>query len=255
MKKFHRIKKLSLLTWGRKNNMLEINNLNVSYGRIQVIWDLTMRIEDNEAVSIFGSNGAGKTTLIKAIMGLVKNKTGSIKFKGEEISDLATHEIVKKGIALVPQKRELFPLMTVKENLKLGAAYIPAAKDKTEESLEFVYNIFPILREREKQLAGTMSGGQQRMLALGRALMSNPKLLILDEPSVGLQPSLVTELFKKMDEIKKEDVSILLAEQNVKQGLKIIDRGYVLENGRIELEDTVEGLSSNEEVQKTYLGI
>lgn len=235
--------------------MLEINNLDVSYGRIQVIWDLSMKIGDDEAVSIFGSNGAGKTTLINAIMGLVKNKTGSIKFNSEDISNLATHEIVKKGIAMVPQKRELFPLMTVKENLKLGAAYIPAAKDKIQESLEFVYNIFPILKEREKQLAGTMSGGQQRMLALGRALMANPKLLILDEPSVGLQPSLVTELFKKMGEIKKEDVSILLAEQNVQQGLKIIDRGYVIENGQIEMEDTVEGLSSNEKIQKTYLGI
>jgi branched-chain amino acid transport system ATP-binding protein len=235
--------------------MLEINNLDVSYGRIQVIWDLSMKIGDNEAVSIFGSNGAGKTTLIKAIMGLVKDKSGSIKFNGEELMGLPTHEIVKKGIALVPQKRELFPLMSVKENLKLGSAYIPNARDKTNENLEFVYNIFPILKEREKQLAGTMSGGQQRMLALGRALMSNPKLLILDEPSVGLQPSLVTELFKKMDEIKKEDVSILLAEQNVQQGLKIIDRGYVLENGKIEMEDTVEGLSSNEEIQKTYLGI
>ena len=235
--------------------MLEINNLDVSYGRIQVIWDLSMKIGDNEAVSIFGSNGAGKTTLIKAIMGLVKDKSGSIKFNGEELIGLPTHEIVKKGIALVPQKRELFPLMTVKENLKLGSAYIPNARDKTNDNLEFVYNIFPILKEREKQLAGTMSGGQQRMLALGRALMSNPKLLILDEPSVGLQPSLVTELFKKMGEIKKEDVSILLAEQNVQQGLKIIDRGYVLENGKIEMEDTVEGLSSNEEIQKTYLGI
>ena len=235
--------------------MLEINNLDVSYGRIQVIWDLSMKIGDNEAVSIFGSNGAGKTTLIKAIMGLVKDKSGSIKFNGEELMGLPTHEIVKKGIALVPQKRELFPLMSVKENLKLGSAYIPNARDKTNENLEFVYNIFPILKEREKQLAGTMSGGQQRMLALGRALMSNPKLLILDEPSVGLQPSLVTELFKKMGDIKNEDVSILLAEQNVQQGLKIIDRGYVLENGKIEFEDTVEGLSSNEEIQKTYLGI
>ncbi len=235
--------------------MLEINNLDVSYGRIQVIWDLSMKIGDNEAVSIFGSNGAGKTTLIKAIMGLVKDKSGSIKFNGEELIGLPTHEIVKKGIALVPQKRELFPLMSVKENLKLGSAYIPNARDKTNENLDFVYNIFPILKEREKQLAGTMSGGQQRMLALGRALMSNPKLLILDEPSVGLQPSLVTELFKKMGDIKKEDVSILLAEQNVQQGLKIIDRGYVLENGKIEMEDTVEGLSSNEEIQKTYLGI
>ncbi len=235
--------------------MLDINNLEVSYGKIQVIWDLTMNIQDNEAVGIFGPNGAGKSTLIKAIIGLASNKKGSIKFNDEEINQLATHEVVKKGIALVPQKRELFPLMTVKENLKLGAAYIPDARKKTDHNLEFIYNIFPILKEREKQLAGTMSGGQQRMLAVGRALMSNPKLLILDEPSVGLQPSLVTDLFKKLNQIKKENVSVLLAEQNVRQGLKVIDRGYVLENGKIELEDDVEGLSNNEHIQKSYLGI
>ncbi len=235
--------------------MLEINNLNVSYGKIQVIWDLSMEIKENEAVGIFGPNGAGKSTLINAIIGLVKNKEGSIKFNEEKIIGLETHQIIKKGIALVPQKRELFPIMTVKENLKLGAAYIPEARGEIKQNLEFVYNIFPILKEREKQLAGTMSGGQQRMLAVGRALMSSPKLLILDEPSVGLQPSLVTDLFKKLNEIKKEDVSILLAEQNVKQGLKVIDRGYVLENGKIELEDDAENLTKNEHIQKSYLGI
>ncbi|MBS3811384.1 MAG: ABC transporter ATP-binding protein [Halanaerobiales bacterium] len=235
--------------------MLEINNLNVSYGKIQVIWNLSMEIKENEAVGIFGPNGAGKSTLINAIIGLINNKEGSIKFNEEEINGLETHQIIKKGVALVPQKRELFPIMTVKENLKLGAAYIPKARDEIEQNLEFVYNIFPILKEREKQLAGTMSGGQQRMLAVGRALMSSPKLLILDEPSVGLQPSLVTDLFKKLNEIKKEDVSILLAEQNVKQGLKVIDRGYVLENGKIELEDDAENLTKNEHIQKSYLGI
>ena len=235
--------------------MLEINNLNVSYGKIQVIWNLSMEIKENEAVGIFGPNGAGKSTLINAIIGLINNKEGSIKFNEEEINGLETHQIIKKGVALVPQKRELFPIMTVKENLKLGAAYIPKARDEIEQNLEFVYNIFPILKEREKQLAGTMSGGQQRMLAVGRALMSSPKLLILDEPSVGLQPSLVTDLFKKLNEIKKEDVSILLAEQNVKQGLKVIDRGYVLENGKIELEDDAENLTKNKHIQKSYLGI
>jgi len=214
-----------------------------------------MEIKENEAVGIFGPNGAGKSTLINAIIGLINNKEGSIKFNEEEINGLETHQIIKKGVALVPQKRELFPIMTVKENLKLGAAYIPKARDEIEQNLEFVYNIFPILKEREKQLAGTMSGGQQRMLAVGRALMSSPKLLILDEPSVGLQPSLVTDLFKKLNEIKKEDVSILLAEQNVKQGLKVIDRGYVLENGKIELEDDAENLTKNKHIQKSYLGI
>ena len=235
--------------------MLQINNLNVSYDKIQVIWDLSMKVDNNEAVGIFGPNGAGKSTLIKAIIGLVSSDSGKVMFNNEEISDIDTHKAAKKGIALVPQRRELFPLMTVKENLKLGSAYIPSARKDTDKNLEFVYDLFPILKEREKQLAGTMSGGQQRMLAVGRALMSNPKLLILDEPSIGLQPSLVKDLFKKLNEIKKKDVSVLLAEQNVRQGLKVIDRGYVLENGEIELEADVDDLAQDEHIKESYLGI
>ncbi len=235
--------------------MLEINNLDVSYDKIQVIWDLSLKISNNEAVGIFGPNGSGKSTLIKAIMGLVSAGSGEVIYNGESITDFETHNITKKGIALVPQRRELFPLMSVKENLRLGAAYIPKARKRIEENLQSIYQIFPILKEREKQLAGTMSGGQQRMLAVGRALMSNPKLLILDEPSIGLQPSLVTDLFKKLNEIKKQDVSVLLAEQNVRQGLKVIDRGYVLENGKIAFADNAEKLSNNEHIQKTYLGL
>ncbi len=235
--------------------MLEIKNIDVSYGKIQVIWDISIKINKNEAVGIFGPNGAGKSTLIKAIVGLVKAGSGEVIFNEQFITGLETHIIAKKGIALVPQRRELFPLMTVKENLRLGAVYIPNARPKIDDSLEFVYQIFPILKEREKQLAGTMSGGQQRMLAVGRALMSNPKLLILDEPSIGLQPSLVTDLFKKLNEIKKRDVSVLLAEQNVRQGLKVIDRGYVLENGKIAFEDNADSLSSNEHIQEAYLGL
>ena len=235
--------------------MLEIKNLDVSYDKIQVIWDLSMKIENNEAVGIFGPNGAGKSTLIKAIIGLVKANNGKIEFNGEDITKIETYKTAKRGIALVPQKRELFPLMTVKENLKLGAAYIPSARPDIEKNLDFIYELFPILKEREKQLAGTMSGGQQRMLAVGRALMSNPKLLILDEPSIGLQPSLVTDLFKKLNEIKKKDVSVLLAEQNVRQGLKVIDRGYVLENGQIEMEADVDSLAEDDHIKKAYLGI
>ena len=235
--------------------MLNINNLDVSYDKIQVIWDLSLKIENNEAVGIFGPNGAGKSTLIKAIMGLVKIQNGNIIFNNDDITDLETYKTSKKGIALVPQDRELFPLMTVKENLKLGASYIPDARDDIKENLEFVYELFPILKEREKQLAGTMSGGQQRMLTVGRALMSDPKLLILDEPSIGLQPSLVTDLFQKLNEIKKNDVSVFLAEQNVRQGLKVIDRGYVLENGSIEMEADVDTLAKDEHIKKAYLGI
>ncbi|ABX31244.1 ABC transporter related [Petrotoga mobilis SJ95] len=235
--------------------MLEIKNLNLKYGRIQVIWDLTMSIYNNEAVGIFGPNGAGKTTLISSIVGLIKPETGELIFEGNSLIGFKTHEIIRKGISLVPQERELFPFMTVEENLKLGAAYVPNARNRISENLDFVFEIFPILKERIHQLAGTMSGGQQRMLAIGRALMANPKLLILDEPSLGLQPSLVIELFQKLVEIKKSGVSIMLAEQNVKQGLKVIDRGYVLENGKIVMEDVVQNLANSPHIQKSYLGV
>lgn len=235
--------------------MLEIKNLNLKYGRIQVIWDLTMSIYNNEAVGIFGPNGAGKTTLISSIVGLIKPETGELIFEGNSLIGFKTHEIIRKGISLVPQERELFPFMTVEENLKLGAAYVPNARNRISENLDFVFEIFPILKERIHQLAGTMSGGQQRMLAIGRALMANPKLLILDEPSLGLQPSLVIELFQKLVEIKKSGVSIMLAEQNVKQGLKVIDRGYVLENGKIVMEDVAQNLANSPHIQKSYLGV
>ena len=235
--------------------MLEVKNLDVAYDKIQVIWGLSLKIEKNEAVGIFGPNGAGKSTLINAIAGLVKVQSGEAIFDGKSIVNWETHRIARNGIALVPQNRELFPLMTVQENLRLGAAYIPEARARAGESLEFVYQLFPILKERDKQLAGTMSGGQQRMLAIGRALMSTPRLLILDEPSVGLQPSLVTELFQKLKEIKQKDMVILLAEQNVRQGLKVIDRGYVMENGRIVMEDSVANLSQDEHIKKAYLVI
>jgi len=235
--------------------MLEIKNLDLKYGRIQVIWDLTMSIYNNEAVGIFGPNGAGKTTLISSIVGLIKPETGELIFEGNSLIGFKTHEIIRKGISLVPQERELFPFMTVEENLKLGAAYVPNARNRISENLDFVFEIFPILKERIHQLAGTMSGGQQRMLAIGRALMANPKLLILDEPSLGLQPSLVIELFQKLVEIKKSGVSIMLAEQNVKQGLKVIDRGYVLENGKIVMEDIGQNLANSPHIQKSYLGV
>lgn len=235
--------------------MLEVRNLDVAYGKIQVIWDLSMQIGNNEVVGIFGPNGAGKTTLINAIVGIVKAKGGQISFDGRPLVGLDTHTIARNGIVVVPQNRELFPAMTVKENLRLGAAYIPHARAKMEETLEYVYSLFPILKEREKQLAGTMSGGQQRMLVIGRALMSRPKMLILDEPSLGLQPSLVTELFQILNEIKKNDMVILLAEQNVRQGLKVIDRGYVMENGRIAMEGSIDDLSQDEHIRRAYLGV
>ncbi len=235
--------------------MLEIRNLNVSYQRLRVLWDLCLVSREQEAVGIFGPNGAGKSTLINSIIGLIKAEKGEILYKDNPITGLETHQIIQQGIAVVPQKRELFPLMTVQENLKLGAAYIPGAREKIAENMQYIFRIFPILKERANQLAGTLSGGEQRMLTVGRALMSNPRLLILDEPSVGLQPSLVSELFRKLIEIKKGKVSIILAEQNVRQGLKLIDRGYVLENGRIVIEDDAKNLLRDEHIKKSYLGI
>lgn len=233
--------------------MLEIKNVNCYYGKLHVLRELSLNIGE-EAVGLFGPNGAGKTTLINTIISLVKPKQGSVVFHGEDITGCETHTVAKRGIALVPQERELFPGMSVYENLELGAAFIPHVKGREAERLEFVYSLFPILKEREKQLAGTMSGGQQRMLAIGRALMADPKLLILDEPSLGLQPSIVAELFDKLCDMKK-DVSILVTEQNVRESLKAVDRGYVLENGEIALEDSAEGLKTNPHVLKAYLGI
>mgnify|MGYP006283278663 CR=1 FL=1 len=232
---------------------LELINVHSYYGKLHVLRDISITIGD-ESVGLFGPNGAGKTTLINAIMGLWKPAGGSILFNGQEITGIDTFQIARAGIALVPQERELFPTMSVKENLEAGAAYIPHAKEKSAESLEMVYSLFPILKERTKQQAVTMSGGQQRMLAVGRALMSRPKLLILDEPSLGLQPSLVSELFEKLAEMKKS-VSILVTEQNVRESLKAVDRGYVLENGSVALEDSAEGLKTNPHVVKSYLGL
>ena len=233
--------------------MIDIQNINCYYGKLHVLRDLSLSI-GNEAVGLFGPNGAGKTTLINSILSMLKPVSGHILFNGEDITVCETHTIAQKGISLVPQERELFPEMTVYENLELGSAFIPKVKHRLSERLDFVYSLFPILKDRTKQHAGTMSGGQQRMLAIGRALMADPELLILDEPSLGLQPSIVSELFEKIAEMKK-DISVLVTEQNVRESLKSVDRGYVLENGQIALEDTAEGLKSNPHVVKAYLGI
>ncbi len=233
--------------------MLEIKGIDCYYGKLHVLKDLSLSV-GAESVGLFGPNGAGKTTLISAIMGLLKPKQGDITFFGTSILTLETYEIARLGIALVPQARELFPAMTVGQNLESGAAHIPRAAEHAKERLDFVFSLFPILKERMHQPAGTMSGGQQRMLAVGRALMANPKLLILDEPSLGLQPSLVSELFDKLAHMKA-DISILVTEQNVRESLKAVDRGYVLENGTIAIHDSAEGLRNNPHVIRSYLGL
>lgn len=233
--------------------MLKIQNLDCGYGRMKVIDGVHFEV-GAESVGLFGPNGAGKSTLIAAVMGMVRPWQGSIELDGKRIEGAETHVIARMGVALVPQERELFPGMSVQDNLILGAAYIPHAKDHTSEQMEQVFSLFPILKERRTQYAGTMSGGQQRMLAIGRALMSKPRLLILDEPSLGLQPSIVAEVFEVL-KMLKSTVSILVTEQNVRESLRAIDRGYVLENGRIVLEDSAEGLKTNPHVIKSYLGL
>ncbi len=233
--------------------MLKIENLNCYYGKLHVLRDVSLEV-GNEAVALLGPNGAGKTTLINAILGLMKPAGGSITLDGEEITGLKTHEVSRRGIALVPQERELFPFMSVADNLASGAAYNPRATEGMAQRQEHVFELFPILKERMKQLAGTLSGGQQRMLAVGRALMSNPRLLVLDEPSLGLQPSLVTELFDRLNEMRGE-VSILVTEQNVRASLRVTDRGYVLENGSIVMQDEAESLKNDPHLVKSYLGL
>lgn len=233
--------------------MLKINGLECGYGRMKVLDGVSIEV-GSESVGLFGPNGAGKTTLIGAVMGMNRVWGGTIELDGTRIDGVETHNVARMGVALVPQERELFPGMSVEDNLVLGAAYIPHAKAQTAQQLEKMFAMFPILKERRKQYAGTMSGGQQRMVAIARALMSNPRLLILDEPSLGLQPSIVAEVFEVLRELKKH-VSILVTEQNVRESLRSIDRGYVLENGRIALEDSAEGLKTNPHVIKSYLGI
>ncbi len=233
--------------------MLSLKNINLFYGKLHILWDLSLEV-GKESVGLFGPNGAGKTTLINVVLGLARPASGEIYFDGGSLRSLETFQRIRRGISVVPQERELFPLMTVMENLRAGASYSPEAKGKVQERLDFIFGLFPPLKERVKQPAVTLSGGGQRMLAIGRALMADPKMLILDEPSCGLQPSLVSDLFHRLGEIKAK-VSLLIAEQNVRQCLKAIDRGYVIENGRIVMEKGAQDLAGDDHIRKSYLGL
>lgn len=233
--------------------MLSISKLNHYYARAHILRDLSLTL-GVESVGLFGPNGAGKTTLVNAITGLVRPRSGEITFEGTALTRLKPYQITRLGIATVPQGRELFPFLSVRANLETGAAYIPRARAYMKASMDDVFAMFPILKARVRQPAGTLSGGEQRMLVIGRALMSKPKLMILDEPTLGLQPSLVTELFGTIREIR-EQTAIFLAEQNVRQSLKAVDRGYVIENGEIALQGPSEELLGNVHVQRAYLGI
>ena len=233
--------------------MFEIKDLYVRYGMIEAIKGISFEVRDGEIVTLIGSNGAGKTTTMHAISGLLKPASGSIMLDGVELTKTQNHKIVSMGLAQVPEGRRVFAQQTVEENLLLGA-YARKDKDGIQKDLDHVYDLFPRLLERKKQPAGTLSGGEQQMLAMARALMSRPKILLMDEPSMGLSPLLVKEIFHIIQDINKDGTTILLVEQNAKMALAIADRAYVLETGKISLEGTGEELSASEEVRKAYLG-
>jgi branched-chain amino acid transport system ATP-binding protein len=234
--------------------LLNLEGVTVYYGGALALENVSLSVEEETLTAIIGPNGAGKTTLLRSIIGLKKIHKGSIWFAGKRIDGLSTREIVKMGVSLCPERRRILPEMTVLENLEMGA-YLRKTKGEVREDLKKVFDLFPVLEERKGQLAGTLSGGEQQMLAIGRALMSRPKLLMLDEPSLGLSPIMRSVVFKKIDEIRMEGVTILLVEQDAYSALKIADKGLVLENGRIVQEGSGESLLKDENVRRAYLGI
>ncbi|HJX12209.1 MAG TPA: ABC transporter ATP-binding protein [Dehalococcoidales bacterium] len=234
--------------------MLEVKNLSTFYGKIQALWDVSFSIKESEIMALVGANGAGKTTLLNTISGLLRPTSGSISFLGKRIDGLSPHTIVEMGVSHIPEGRKLFADMSVRENLEMGAYANRAWKNKGE-TLEQVYRLFPALKERESQLARTLSGGEQQMLAMGRGLMSRPKLCIIDEPSNGLAPKLVLEVFQIIKSLRDQGITILLVEQNVRHTLETADCACILENGRLALEGTCSALLEMEHVKKAYLGL
>jgi branched-chain amino acid transport system ATP-binding protein len=234
--------------------LLNIKDLHVSYGKIKAIKGISLEVGPGEIVTLVGANGAGKTTLLKTISGILSPASGEILYEGKPLSDIKPYERVIEGICQAPEGRGIFPGMTVLENLEMGKFSRPAAKSENEQDLEMVYELFPRLKERVSQMGGTLSGGEQQMLAIGRALMSRPRLLLLDEPSMGLAPKFIAQIFEIIQEIKKRDVTILLVEQNAAKALSIADRAYVLETGNITMEGTGEELLNDPAVRKAYLG-
>lgn len=233
--------------------MLKVENLNIKYGAIHAVKGIDLEVKQGEIVTLIGANGAGKTSILKALSGLVKPSEGSITYEGKVLNKCSAQDIMKMGISHVPEGRRIFAGMSVLENLELGA-YQRKDKDGIKQDLEAVYERFPILRDRSKQNAATLSGGEQQMLAMGRALMSKPKLLLLDEPSMGLAPILVREIFSIIEDIKKQGTTVLLVEQNARMALSVADRAYVLETGNIVMSGTGKELAESEDIQKAYLG-
>ena len=233
--------------------MLEVKDLNVYYGMIQALKGISFEVNEGEVIALIGANGAGKTTTLHAITGLIPAKSGSITFEGADIRKIPGHKIVSMGMAHVPEGRRVFAQLSVYENLKMGA-YTRKDKEEIKETLEMVYKRFPRLEERKNQLAGTLSGGEQQMLAMGRALMSHPKMIVMDEPSMGLSPIYVNEIFKIIKDVSADGVTVLLVEQNAKKALSFADRAYVLETGNIILQGDAKELMNDESVKKAYLG-
>jgi branched-chain amino acid transport system ATP-binding protein len=234
--------------------MLELRGITAGYGAFTALWDVGLTVSAGEAVAVVGPNGAGKTTLLRAVSGLIAPRAGRVTFEGVELAGRPAYDVVAHGIAHVPEGRRLFPQLTVADNLKMGA-YLPAARAHYHESLERVYTLFPVLAERQLQRAGSLSGGEQQMLALGRALMSRPKLILLDEPSMGLAPVMVLRLFDLIRRVREEGYTILVVEQNVRQVLKIVDRAYLLEVGRVAMEGRASELAGQDFVRKAYVGL
>ncbi len=233
--------------------MLEVKDIEVYYGMIQAIKGISFSVNEGEVIALIGANGAGKTTILHTITGLLSPKKGSVNFEGQDITKIPAHKIVSLGMAHVPEGRRVFAELSVYENLKMGA-YTRKDKKEIEETLEMVYERFPRLRERKNQLAGTLSGGEQQMLAMGRALMSHPKIILMDEPSMGLSPIMVNEIFKIIQDVSKSGTTVLLVEQNAKKALSIADRAYVLETGNIVLEGNAQELMNDDSIKKAYLG-
>jgi len=233
--------------------MLVVEKLQVAYGKVQALWDVTLEVPDGEIVALVGANGAGKTTLLKTVSGLLRRQSGSMTYDGKHIEEASPPEIVKHGVVHVPEGRKLFPEMTVIDNLLMGAFTIP--QSERPRRLEKVFSVFPVLQERQKQIAGTLSGGEQQMVAIGRGMMAGPKLLMLDEPSLGLAPLLVEEVFRVITEINRLGVTVLLVEQNTQHALTLAHRGFVMELGRIALSGSGNELLSNSNVRRAYLGL
>jgi branched-chain amino acid transport system ATP-binding protein len=236
-----------------KNAMLEVDGLSAGYGKVQVLWDLSLNVGEGEFVALVGANGAGKTTLLRTVSGVMRPTAGTVTFLNKRIDTMHANDIVNLGLSHIPESRKLFTDMSIKENLEMGAYPRRSWKDR-QETMKWVFGLFPRLEERAKQLSRTLSGGEQQMLAMGRGLMSKPKMVIVDEPSNGLAPLVVTEVFEILKSLHKEGMTILLVEQNVRQTLNIADRAYVLENGRLALEGVCSVLKQSDHVRKAYLG-